>query len=342
MSVSYNKMVRPFSSANHATHVTLDVILNSLNDFDELSGLIDITCTLEIEWTDDRLTWDPFSFGNISSVIVPADDIWRPDIYVLNVAGDIKRIGDGVATRVHRDGRITWNVAQTLTFHCGVDVTFVPFDHQVCNIIFSAYVHMEDELRLQSNLKVLDVELIYPNAVWNIQPAPVINGSIEGRSYLTAGVDLKRKSQFVVIYIIVPLGLLGLTNMFAFLIPNELGERNSVAGTTFLTIVVFMSIINEVMPQSSSPTAYIFVFNLCLMIQSSIIMIVCTLISKLYDLKSDPNDSCIPYLVCMKKRRRQSGDNQDGGRLEETKPLTWTDVGRRLDVVLFILKVLQI
>ena len=36
------------------------------------------------DWTDERLTWDPEKFGNLTDVIVKADKLWLPELAVMN------------------------------------------------------------------------------------------------------------------------------------------------------------------------------------------------------------------------------------------------------------------
>jgi len=36
------------------------------------------------EWTDERLTWDPKEFGNLTNIIVNADRLWLPELAVMN------------------------------------------------------------------------------------------------------------------------------------------------------------------------------------------------------------------------------------------------------------------
>jgi len=42
------------------------------------------------EWTDDRLTWDPADFGNVSDIIVRADKLWLPELAVMNGSASLR------------------------------------------------------------------------------------------------------------------------------------------------------------------------------------------------------------------------------------------------------------
>ena len=36
-------------------------------------------------WKDEYLVWDPAEFGGVSSIRVPADKIWTPDLVISNL-----------------------------------------------------------------------------------------------------------------------------------------------------------------------------------------------------------------------------------------------------------------
>ena len=35
-------------------------------------------------WQDETLMWNPSDFNNITSVVLPADMLWKPEIFVQN------------------------------------------------------------------------------------------------------------------------------------------------------------------------------------------------------------------------------------------------------------------
>ena len=45
------------------------------------------------EWTDERLTWEPQKYSNISDIVVSAGRIWLPELAVINgyVPCDLER-----------------------------------------------------------------------------------------------------------------------------------------------------------------------------------------------------------------------------------------------------------
>ena len=41
-------------------------------------------CFMSQYWSDDYLVWDPADYGNIEHTVVPASDVWLPDIGLVN------------------------------------------------------------------------------------------------------------------------------------------------------------------------------------------------------------------------------------------------------------------
>lgn len=39
---------------------------------------------VEQEWTDYKLRWDPEEYGGVSTLYVPSEQIWLPDIVLYN------------------------------------------------------------------------------------------------------------------------------------------------------------------------------------------------------------------------------------------------------------------
>lgn len=39
---------------------------------------------VEQSWIDERIQWDPATFGNISKLTVPTTYVWTPDIVLYN------------------------------------------------------------------------------------------------------------------------------------------------------------------------------------------------------------------------------------------------------------------
>ncbi|VDK57111.1 unnamed protein product [Gongylonema pulchrum] len=71
--VNYNKHRRPTPGPNIPVTIKLKL---------RLSQIIDVV------WIDNKLSWDPRSYGGVSVLYVPYEMIWVPDIVLYNKSAD--------------------------------------------------------------------------------------------------------------------------------------------------------------------------------------------------------------------------------------------------------------
>ena len=89
------------------------------------------------QWLDEFLRWKPENFSNIRTLRMPSGRLWLPDTFIYNNAGN----QDGVQTTINGpyamirfDGLVKYPVPMKLRSNCEVDITYFPFDHQICYI----------------------------------------------------------------------------------------------------------------------------------------------------------------------------------------------------------------
>jgi hypothetical protein len=78
----YKATILPLASTN----VTVQLFLKQIQKVHESDQIISLYCWLEMYWTDFYLRWNESDFGGLSEIIVPAYQIWRPDLLVYNNA----------------------------------------------------------------------------------------------------------------------------------------------------------------------------------------------------------------------------------------------------------------
>ena len=81
---NYEKSVRPARSPGEALDVQFDVSIHQIIDVDEKNQILTTNCWIKTIWKDTHLTWNSTDFGNISTIRLPFDSIWRPDIILYN------------------------------------------------------------------------------------------------------------------------------------------------------------------------------------------------------------------------------------------------------------------
>ncbi|ETN82576.1 Neurotransmitter-gated ion-channel ligand binding domain protein [Necator americanus] len=122
---NYSKLVRPVRNPRESLKVDMKVFLQ------QIVGLI---------WIDYRLSWDPFKYGNVTSVRFAGGEnqIWRPDVLLYNSANEDFDSTFKSNEVVYSTGEVNWVPPGILRASCKIDITYFPFDEQLCYLKVSA------------------------------------------------------------------------------------------------------------------------------------------------------------------------------------------------------------
>ncbi|GAV02418.1 hypothetical protein RvY_12988 [Ramazzottius varieornatus] len=81
---NYNSAVRPAKNHTEPLTVTFGMALTQLIDVDEKNQIMTTNCWLNQVWMDNNLKWNPADFGNITTIRIPSEKIWKPDLLLYN------------------------------------------------------------------------------------------------------------------------------------------------------------------------------------------------------------------------------------------------------------------
>ena len=281
----YNKEVRPVLDQDDAVDVNITISIFNINSFDELSGTLELSLRIVLEWREERISWNESDYGMISSIHIPNKLLWAPRILQGQAASNIEELGTKSARLwVLSDGRVRWDLNEIIYSMCSVDVTMFPFDTQTCGMLFLAKEYSTRELSITPTQPTQNTGDLLENSQWIMKSKTIFQ---LGRQKFLPGIKmevvLERRYLFYVYYIMCPLLFLALLNMAVFYLPPSSGERTSVAVTIFLAFIVYMSVLNDTVPTSSNPVAYIYVILFSMVLYSSIIVLLCAISLRIYD-----------------------------------------------------------
>ena len=259
----YDKRVRPSKDVSRAVHVSIAMGISGINFLDEKAGVFSVTGYLEIKWRDEFLVWQPELYGNVTSFTIPQKHIWIPDLFLKNGVKDLKALGGSFYyLPVKHTGEVTWWPYQFFETHCSVDITYFPFDTQNCRISYSLWNHENTLVNITSARKHVGIFQFTENGIWTITAnhSFVTREPDENYSQFIITFSLRRKFQFYLWNFIVPLLLLGMIKIFAFLIPAESGEKVSFTVTLFLAFGVFLNLLSSYLPENSDSVCLMYVY----------------------------------------------------------------------------------
>ncbi|KAJ8411007.1 hypothetical protein AAFF_G00180420 [Aldrovandia affinis] len=299
----YQKWVRPVLHANDTITVRFGLKISQLVDVDEKNQLMTTNVWLWQEWTDSKLRWNPEEYGGITSIRVPSETIWLPDIVLYEnslfsgfVVGHSHfeflplrsppfvltspvyrpsadgRFEGSLMTKaiVRANGTITWTPPASYKSACTMDVTFFPFDRQNCSMKFGSWTydgHMVDLVLLDD---YVDRKDFFDNGEWQILNATGARGhrrdGLYSYPFVTYSFILKRLPLFYTLFLIIPcLGLSFLT-VLVFYLPSDEGEKLSLSTSVLVSLTVFLLVIEEIIPSSSKVIPLIGEYLLFIMI----------------------------------------------------------------------------
>ena len=134
----YNKNVRPTENYNDVLNVNVSLVVQNIESFDQIQEKIELNIWLRKYWKNSYISWNRSIF-NVSQLTLTKNDVWTPDIELINAAKtpEIYTLNGGMY--LYPDGEMLWSMPAVYKITCPLDLKFFPFDTQICSIKFSSW-----------------------------------------------------------------------------------------------------------------------------------------------------------------------------------------------------------
>ncbi|KAL4228668.1 hypothetical protein ACF0H5_011713 [Mactra antiquata] len=231
----------------------VDVALVGINGLDEVQQKLTTTIQFYIKWTDSNINWPVSKLSGITQLLIPQNDVWKPDIALLNSFTQITQLGSKfMFVVINNEGLCTWKPYQILESTCSVDMTNYPYDTQTCELQISTWSSSSDQVNTTVGANgMAKHEGFVENAEWHLLEISHRTATINGQTTAIFSLKLKRNPSFIVTYITIPVVLLSFLNAVTFALPVASGEKASFSITVFLSFVVYVIVTFDKMPESS-------------------------------------------------------------------------------------------
>ncbi|KAL4231705.1 Neuronal acetylcholine receptor subunit [Mactra antiquata] len=315
--------------------ILMSLALNSLNSFDAVTGQIEISGSMQLSWYDEVINGTvDLSTYNVDSVLIDHDKAWSPSIVLVNAVDTVQDIGDTTYKLRYNtaDGSVEWSPRVLLRCSCSPDVTYYPFDRQVCDFTYTAWGYKTEEIRLQVKYAEWDISDYEENSVWKIVSTSTSVFFSGDKDYTNFQITIEREPLYFILNVALPILLLGLLNGFVFLLPAESGERIGFSITCFLSFVVLMQTTMDFLPQIASPMSLLCVYVFLMMCCSVFVNIVTILMMRVYH---KPEKEKVPNIIQKIIRVLRCKVCKKADR-ENPPEITWPDVARILDFFFFL------
>ncbi|XP_062248967.1 neuronal acetylcholine receptor subunit alpha-4-like isoform X2 [Platichthys flesus] len=228
-----------------------------LIDVDEKNQMMTTNVWVKQEWNDYKLRWNPAEYENVTSIRIPSEIIWRPDIVLYNNADGDFAVTHLTKAHLFHDGRIKWMPPAIYKSSCSIDVTFFPFDQQSCKMKFGSWTYDRAKIDLINMDSDVDQMDYWESGEWVIINAV---GKYNTKKYeccteiyadITYYFIIRRLPLFYTINLIIPCLLISCLTVLVFYLPSQCGEKITLCISVLLSLTVFLLLITEIIPSTS-------------------------------------------------------------------------------------------
>ncbi|PWA28153.1 neuronal acetylcholine receptor subunit alpha-4b isoform X1 [Gambusia affinis] len=253
----YNKLSRPVQNTSDTVLVHFGLSIAQLIDVDEKNQMMTTNVWVKQEWNDYKLRWNPEEYENVTSIRIPSEIIWRPDIVLYNNADGDFAVTHLTKAHLFYDGQIKWTPPAIYKSSCSIDVTFFPFDQQSCKMKFGSWTYDRAKIDLISMASDVDQMDYWESGEWVIVNAV---GKYNTKKYeccteiyadITYYFIIRRLPLFYTINLIIPCLLISCLTVLVFYLPSQCGEKITLCISVLLSLTVFLLLITEIIPSTS-------------------------------------------------------------------------------------------
>jgi hypothetical protein len=207
---------------------------------------------------------------------------------------------------VESNGELVWAPSLVLESKCDIDVSYFPFDTQICKIIFGTWSYIRNEIFLYVPIetKVEFFEFV-ENSIWVVTSSDATFDPTSIKSDITFIIHLKRKPLHYIVNMIIPIVCLGVLNSFVFIIPADAGEKTGYTVSIFLSFIVFLTTIKDELPVTSDNISIMTIYVMVHISLSVLVIFITSLQLRLHHRKPEKAiGGCCCFLVRAERRIR--------------------------------------
>ncbi|XP_018590642.1 neuronal acetylcholine receptor subunit alpha-4 [Scleropages formosus] len=255
--IGYNKWSRPVPNISDVVIVKFGLSIAQLIDVDEKNQMMTTNVWLKQEWNDYKLRWKPSDYDNVTSIRVPSELIWVPDIVLYNNADGEFAVTHMTKAHLFHTGLVRWVPPAIYKSSCSIDVTFFPFDQQNCKMKFGSWTYDKAKIDLERIENTVDLKDYWESGEWAIINAV---GTYNTKKYdccheiypdITYFFIIRRLPLFYTINLIIPCLLISCLTVLVFYLPSDCGEKITLCISVLLSLTVFLLLITEIIPSTS-------------------------------------------------------------------------------------------
>ena len=179
----------------------------------------------------------------------------------------------------------SWLSPSTFTSTCKIDITYFPFDRQICRLKYGSWAYDASGIDMIPDANPVVTSQYINSSEWEVMEGTKSRNSVKYACCpfpyidITIRLVLKRKPLYYIFNVITPCLVLAITILFGFFLPPESGERISLTITILLAVAVFLQLVSDSLPRNSDSIPILAVFYMVIMAESALSLITtCTVL----------------------------------------------------------------
>ncbi|CAL1530224.1 unnamed protein product [Lymnaea stagnalis] len=254
----YDPNTRPVYNASDPVKVLIGITLTQIFDLDEKNQVLTTNVWLDQEWTDQKLHWNPTDYNDLKRLRIPCRHLWKPDIVLYNSVEDYTDGYMQSLAMVHHTGVVFWPPIVRFQSTCQVDITYFPFDDQVCSMKLGSWAYDGFQVDVDNRSVPVDLSNYVSNGEWHLISVTAKRNVVyypcctEPFHDVTFTVHLRRRTLYYTHNVIIPCVMLSSLTLLVFWMSPDSGEKVTLGLTVLLAFSVFMLLIAENMPATSN------------------------------------------------------------------------------------------
>ncbi|XP_076444355.1 neuronal acetylcholine receptor subunit alpha-10-like [Babylonia areolata] len=273
---NYDPAVRPVYDAKEPVIINLGITLTQIIDVDEKNQVLTTNVWLDQEWTDQKLNWNVTDYANITMLRIPCDLIWLPDIVLYNSVENHNKGYMKSLAMVSHEGRIFWPPIVRMRSSCKMDITYFPFDDQICILKLGSWAYDGLQVDVTNRTETIDLTNYVDNGEWELIGNKIVRNvkfypcCPEPFPDIVFFLHIRRRVLYYLLNVIIPCMLLSSLSLTGFLLPPDSGEKVTLGLTVLLAFSVFMLLVAENMPPTSEYIPLIGIYLTVIMAMSAL------------------------------------------------------------------------
>ena len=295
LSKNFSNKARPVLDSRTPVVVKFGFEIIQILDVLETEQVITLKIWMRSSWNSELLRWKPQEFDNITSLQVNVEDVWTPDMFLVE---DIRDVSSKTTTKIiiSNNGDQLWFHPCIIKASCRFDIDRFPFDHQHCVLRYTSWTNDETKLILRMDHRPMISYNYVNSSLFSLREIESDATSIlyeccpNKYSQLRYTLMIDRKPQYYILHNLVPCAVQMTVILFSFFLPAKYGQRISLLITILLVFAVYLQVLQDSLPKASGSTPALSAFFMICMVLTVVAFIMTCIVLSLYSKGTDANN----------------------------------------------------